>query len=51
MADPKNHIYGVDRHKIAMDPDTVARIDAAAVAAGISRSEWVRRACETSLDA
>ena len=34
---------------IAISPATVARIDAAARAAGISRSEWIRRAVEAAL--
>ena len=35
--------------KIAMDPDTVARVDAAATAEGISRAEWIRRAVMVAL--
>ena len=35
---------------IAMSPDMLARIDAAAARAGVSRSEWVRRACVAALD-
>ena len=34
---------------IAMIPDMLARIDAAAARAGISRAEWVRRACAAAL--
>ena len=34
---------------VAVAPATVARIDAAARAAGISRSEWIRRAVEAAL--
>ena len=35
--------------KIAMDPDTVARVDAAATTEGISRAEWIRRAVMVAL--
>ena len=34
---------------IAMIPDMLARIDAAAARAGVSRAEWVRRACAAAL--
>ena len=34
---------------IAMSPDMLAAIDAAADKAGVSRSEWVRRACMAAL--
>ena len=34
---------------IAMSPDMLARIDAAAARAGVSRAEWVRRACAAAL--
>ena len=34
---------------IAMSPDMLARIDAAAAGAGVSRAEWVRRACAAAL--
>ena len=34
---------------IAMSPATVARVDTAARAAGVSRSEWIRRAVEAAL--
>ena len=34
---------------IAMSPDMLARIDAAAASAGVSRAEWVRRACAAAL--
>ena len=34
---------------VAIPPEVVARVDAAARAAGISRSEWIRRAIESAL--
>ena len=34
---------------IAIPPATLARVDVAARAAGISRSEWIRRAIELAL--
>ena len=34
---------------VAISPEVVARVDAAARAAGISRSEWIRRAIESAL--
>lgn len=34
---------------IAMSPDMLARIDTAAASAGVSRAEWVRRACVAAL--
>ena len=34
---------------VAIPPETVARVDTAARAAGISRSEWIRRAVEAAL--
>lgn len=34
---------------VAISGEMVARIDAAARAAGISRSEWIRRAVEAAL--
>ena len=34
---------------VAIPPETVARVDAAARKAGISRSEWIRRAVEAAL--
>ena len=34
---------------VAISPKAVARVDAAARAVGISRSEWIRRAIEAAL--
>ena len=34
---------------VAISPETVARVDAAARKAGINRSEWIRRAIESAL--
>lgn len=38
-----------DQIKIAFPPDLLASIDTAADEAGISRSEWIRRACRAAL--
>lgn len=34
---------------VAISPEVVARVDTAARAAGVSRSEWIRRAIEAAL--
>ena len=38
-----------DQIKIAFPPDLLTAVDAAADTAGISRSEWIRRACLAAL--
>lgn len=38
-----------DAVKVKLPPDLLASIDTAADIAGISRSEWIRRACSTEL--
>lgn len=38
-----------DQIKIAMPADLLAAIDADATAQGVSRSEWIRRACAAAL--
>lgn len=35
--------------KVSMAPDMLAQIDAAATTAGVTRSEWIRRACAAAL--
>ena len=39
-----------DQIKIAFPADMLASIDHAADAQGLSRSEWIRRACTTQLE-